>query len=142
MRAQAVEWTGDSAPSEGGITSDHRSPRRLPHLLLAALIGITGGCHTVRNQLKALTGADTTRAAAGAASGTSAQPSTGGHSIMPKAYGSRPPTPILDQTFHLRRDPAERGAGPEPRVPRFDWSGHDGRLGGALGDSPRHGRGS
>ena len=108
-------------------------------MLLAALLCTTGGCHTVRNQLKALTGGDTT-GAAGATSGTSAHPSGAGYSVMPKAYGTRPPTAILDQTFRLRRDPSEHDAG--PRVPHFDWSGHDGRLGGALGDSPRHGRGS
>jgi hypothetical protein len=126
----------------GGITSD-RSRRWLPHLLLGVLIGTTGGCHNLRSQLKALTGSDSTSAAsAGAAtSGSAAKPSGGGHSIMPRAYGSKGPVPILDQTFHLRPDPAERAAGPGPRVPRFDWSGHDARLGGGLSDSPRHQRG-
>jgi hypothetical protein len=123
---------------EGGDTPN-RSRRWLPLLLLGALIGATGGCHNLRNQLKALTGADSTAGAA--TSGTAAKPSGGGHSVMPRAYGSRGAVPILDQTFHLRPDPAERAAGPGPRVPHFDWSGHDARLGGGLSDSPRHQRG-
>lgn len=142
VKADAGEVVKDSRTAEGGVTSNRRSPSWLPHLLLAALVCASGGCHNLRSQLKALTGADTTGAGAGATSGTSAERSAGSHSVMPRAYGSKPPSSILDQTFHLRHDPAERDAGPEPRVPRFDWSGHDGRVAGALGDGARHGRGS
>jgi hypothetical protein len=108
------------------------------------LIGATAGCHNLRNQVKAMIGSDSTGAASAgaAASGSAAKPSSGGHAVMPRAYGSRPPTGILGQTFHLRPDPAERNPGPGPKVPRFDWGGHDGRLGGGLTDSPRHVRGS
>jgi|SRR5690242_1547710 len=127
---------------EGGFTSYQPSQRWLRALVLAALIGTSGGCHNLRNQLKALTGSDSMAGASGAASTGTAKPSGGGPSIMPKAYGSRGPTPILDQTFKPRRDPAERTPGPAPRVPHFDWSGHDARLGGGTGDSPRHQRGS
>jgi len=60
---------------------------------------------------------------------------------MPHAYGSKGPTPILDQTFRQRREPAEQNPGAGPRVPRFDWSGHDARVGSGLSESPRHQRG-
>jgi hypothetical protein len=91
-----------------------------------------------------MTGSDSTGAASGAtaSSGTTAKPSSGGHSVMPKAYGSKPLTGILDQTSRLRPDPAQRNSGSGPKVPRFEWGGHDGRLGGGLTDSPRHVRGS
>jgi hypothetical protein len=127
----------------GGVTSNRRWRRWPPHLVLMVLISATAGCHNLRNQVKAMIGSDSTgAAAAGAASGSAAKPSSGGHAVMPKAYGSKPPTGILGQTFRLRPDPAERNTGPGPKVPRFDWGGHDGRLGGGLTDSPRHVRGS
>lgn len=110
--------------------------------MLAALIGTSGGCHNLKNQLKALTGSDSTAGASAGASSGAAKPSGGGPSIMPKAYGSRGPTPILDQTFKAPRNSAERNPGPGPRVPHFDWSGHDARLGGGTADIPRHQRGS
>lgn len=127
---------------EGGFTSYHPSHRWLRPLAMAALVGLSAGCHNLRNQLKALTGSDATAGASAAASSGTAKPSGGGPSLMPKAYGFRGPTGILDQTFKPHRDPAERSSAPGPRVPHFDWSGHDARLGGGVGDSPRHQRGS
>lgn len=142
MHADAVEGAGMLKHPDGGFTPCHRSQRWLRPLMLVALIGTSVGCHNLRNQLKAMTGGDSTAASAGASSSGPAKPSGGGPSIMPKAYGSRGPIPVLDQTFKAPRDPAERNPGPGPRVPRFDWSGHDARLGGGVGDSPRHQRGS
>ena len=127
----------------GGGDTSNRSRRWLSQLLLGALIGATGGCHNLKNQVKALMGSDSTAVSAGAAtSGTAPKPGGGGASIMPHAYGSRGSVPILDQTFHLRPDPAERATGPGVRVPHFDWSGHDARLGGGVSDNPRHQRGN
>ena len=124
------------------MRSNRQSRRWLPYLFLGALVGTSGGCHNLRSQLKGMMGSDTTMASAGAASSsTPAKPSGGGPSVMPKAYGSRGPIPVLDQTFRLRPAPAERATGSGPRVPRFDWSGRDARLGGGVNDSPRHQRG-
>jgi hypothetical protein len=99
-------------------------------VLLAALIAASGGCHNLRNQLKALGGSDTTAATSTATARTGG----GAPAAMPRPYGSKGPTAILNQTFHIRHGPSERDQGPSPSVPRFDWSGHGGRLGGAYGD--------
>jgi hypothetical protein len=124
------------------MISNRQSRRWLLYLFLGALIGTSGGCHNLRSQLKGMMGSDGTVASAGPTSSSpSAKPSGGGRAVMPKAYGSRGPIPILDQTFRLRPDPAERATGSGPRVPRFDWSSHDARLGGGVSDSPRHQRG-
>jgi len=126
-------------PTTGGTTSSSRWRRRLSYVVLVALISAAGGCHNLKNQLKAITGSTSTGAASAAtATPATAKPSTGGHSVMPRAYGSKPPTGILGQTFRLRPDPAERSSGAGPKVPRFEWGGHDGRLGGGVTDSPRH----
>lgn len=111
--------------------------RTLRLTLLAILICGSGGC-PLKNQLKALAGSDTT-ATAPATARTGGSPAG-----MPRAYGSKGPTAILDQTFRIRRDPSERDAGRGLSVPRFDWTGHGGRLGGSLGDgaAPRRQRGS
>jgi hypothetical protein len=134
MTADGTEWWSNP---EGGPTSHHPRPCWLRPLVLAALVGMSGGCHNLRNQLKAMTGSDSTAGASAAASSTPAKPSGGGPSVMPKAYGSKGPTAILDQTFKARRDPAERNPGAGPRVPHFDWSGHDARLGGGSGGHQR-----
>jgi hypothetical protein len=104
--------------------------------MLATLISASGGCHSLKNQLKALSGSDSTATP----STTPGKSGGGGPAAMPRAYGSRGPTGILNQTFRVRHDPSERDAGRGPSVPRFDWKGHGGRLGGAFGDRSGPGR--
>jgi len=112
-----------------------RSPPILRYLLLASLICAAGSCRSLRNQLKALSASDSTGAPA---------PPAGADAAMPRAYGWSHPTPILDQTFHVRHDRSEREPVQRLSVPRFDWSDHSGHLGAGFGDgsTSRHQRGS
>jgi hypothetical protein len=106
-------------------------------LLIAVLMAAAGGCRTVKNQIKALTGRDTTATTASADN-----PGNGPH-FQSGGY-IKGPTPVLDQTFRVRHDPSEVSRTRGLRVPTFDWQRHGDRTGGAFsgGSGTRHGPGS
>jgi len=106
-------------------------------LLIVVLIGATGGCRTVKNQLKALTGSDTT--------GTSASANNTVNGPHPKSWGViKGGPPVLDQTFRVHHDPSELNPARRLRMPTLDWQQHGDRSGGAFSDGSgtRHQRGS
>ena len=134
-----MKAVADREQLEGDATPRIRPSSTVRHVLLAALICASGGCHSLRNQLKALSGSDSTAAAS-----TATARSGGSPAAMPRAYGSSAHPAILDQTLRIRHDPSERDAGQGPTVPRFAWTGHGGRLGGpyGVGGGSRRQRGS
>ena len=132
-----TEYARRSRTTNGGITPNSQSSR-FRYGLIAILISASGGCRTVRNQLKSLSGSDSSGAATASANNTVNGP-------RPKSWGFiKGPTPVLDQTYHVRHDPSELNPGRGPGVPRFNWSDHSGRVGGAFSDGSgtRHERGS
>jgi hypothetical protein len=107
-------------------------------LLIVVLIGATGGCRTVKNQIKALTGGDTTGAAT-----ASANNGANGPHFQSGGY-IKGPTPVLDQTFRVRHDPSELNRARGLHTPTFNWQQHGYRGGGAFseGSGTRHQLGS
>lgn len=105
--------------------------------LIAAIAGSAGGCHTLRTQLNALKGSDSTSAAVASA------PSEGG-TARPMIFGVyKRQKGILDFSSPPRRNPPASAQGGGVSLPRFDWTGHGGQLGGAFSDaSARHQRGN
>ncbi|HET9725722.1 MAG TPA: hypothetical protein VFP28_02330 [Gemmatimonadales bacterium] len=107
-------------------------------LLIAVLIAAAGGCRTVKNQIKALTGGDTTGTATASGNNTVNGP-------HPKSWGViEGSPPVLDQTFRVRHDPSELNPGRRLHMPTLDWQQHGDRSGGAFSDGSgtRHQRGS
>ena len=131
--ARGPTCAGVAAPTKGGTTSNGRSlSTGIRHALIAALICACGGCHTLKNQIKALAGRDTT--GAGAPGSTSNIPhATGGYIKGPPA--------VLDQTYRVHS--AELKPTHTLRVPQFNWEHGGTRSGGAFSDGSgtRHERG-
>jgi len=108
-------------------------------VLIAAVACGAGGCHTLRTQLNALKGSESTSAAL-----TASTPSDGG-SAKPRIFDVyKRQRGILDFTSPPRHTPQASVQGGGVTLPRFDWTAHGGQLGGAFSDgaSARHQRGN